>query len=68
MKLTINLDEVWACDECVSTVIKEEIKDAVRRKVKQLLRDKDGDLTKAIEDYARAQAKALEDKIIGMEW
>ena len=67
MKLTINLDEVWACEESVSTVIKEEIKDAVRRKVKQLLRDKDGDLTKAIEDYARAQAKVLENKIIGME-
>ncbi len=67
MKLTIDLDEAWAYEECVSNIIKEEIKDGVRRKVKQILRDKEGELTKAIEAYARSQAKALEEKLTGAD-
>ena len=65
MKLIIDLDEAWGHEECVSDIIKEEIKDGVRRKVKQFLRDKNGELTKAIELYARSQAKALEEKLTG---
>jgi len=68
MKLIIDLEETWSDhQECVSGIIRDEIKDAVRRKVKQVLRDKESDLTKAIESYARSRAKVLEEKISGAD-
>ena len=65
MELTINLDETWGHDESVGETIKDEIRQAVRRKVKSLLRDKAGELAKAVEAYAREQAKRLESEMTG---
>ena len=66
-RIEIDLDDVWGSDCSVSEIIREEIRDAVRRKVKTLIRGKDNDLAKSIERYAAAQAKALEDKLLGID-
>lgn len=67
MKLTIDLEETWAIDDTIATCIREEVKDEVRRAVKRHLKNKEGELAKAVEAYARVQAKALEDKITGAD-
>lgn len=68
MKIVIDLEKCDAYDgNTVAELIREEIKDAVRREVKRLLRDKQHDLAKAVERSARAAAKSLEDKLIGLE-
>ena len=68
MKLEIDLSDAFCGDypQSISQLIEEEIRDAVRRKVKSLLRDKAGEIAKAVEVSAKAHAKKLMDNAMGM--
>lgn len=67
MELKIDLENVFTDEESLADVIRAEIKEAVRRQVKKHIRGKESELAKAIEKYARQQAKELEGKLMGID-
>jgi hypothetical protein len=61
MKLEIDLEDKWAYEESLSKCIQDEIKEAVRRKVKAILRKDQSEIAAAVEAAAKIHAKQLLD-------
>jgi DUF438 domain-containing protein len=67
MKIEINLDETYGwSDDSIAKVIMEEVHDEIRRAVKRHLKNKDHELKKAIDAYARKKAAQLQDEMMGL--
>jgi len=59
MKLVIDLDDTWSCEESISTTIKESIEVEISKEVRKLVRTAVDENKSAIIAVANAYAKRM---------